>query len=237
MTTTLCYFIAPVINYSIVEFNLQAIAKYVKKFDRVIVCVATGEGCRSVEEVHQSLKVWEVEYETLVIKNSTALRDAASLPALFQASYQHDPVGITFFAHAKGVSRVGEQLKAVKVWTDSMLCVNLTDFNLVRTLFSTGSYDSVGMLRKLGKTKHLAPRFKWHYSGSFYWIKNAFLPKLSTIKPYGWLAEGFPGEVVPLERSFCLCLNNIQHTPYRLKSWARYYMPSLEKFKQTLQES
>jgi hypothetical protein len=97
---------------------------------------------------------------------------------------------MTFYAHAKGVSRVWN--KPLENWIKLMYKGNLDRIpDLGKSLFS----GCFGKLRKGSKNVPVP----WHYSGSFYWFNT--IPVLSRFYRMApppeidnrWFTENFPG--------------------------------------------
>jgi hypothetical protein len=183
---------------SVWRWNVQKMKKRLSLFNgRKVVHVALDDTTDSLEAVQKEFDDATIHYETSPnsYNGETTPLIATLLPAV-----ETEP-GVTFYAHAKGVSYEQEdrRLPYVRAWVN-----NMYDFNLrpdaVRYL---EIYETVGIYRKrmflLGST--------WHYSGNFFWFRNSALFSRSWQHVYGKRrrgAEAYIGLHTPLEQSYCL---------------------------------
>lgn len=111
---------------------------------------------------------------------------------------------LTFYAHAKGVTRTGADRRAMQSWCAAMYALNLSDPDLIGRLASR--FDAIGCFRQ--RTKHGGSA--WHFSGTYFWFKHAavFSRRWRDIHDGRYGVEGYLGRHLPFHASYSL-------TPYR----------------------
>lgn len=107
---------------------------------------------------------------------------------------------ITFYAHAKGVSR--PLTEPIRKWVDFLYVKNLGNLRRVQSALSR--HPVAGVLKishPMGPLK--AP---WHYSGSFFWFRNSdlFQKDWRRIPPGRYGVEAYPAEHFPGRQACCL---------------------------------
>lgn len=76
----------------------------------------------------------------------------------------------TFYGHTKGISHYGSQHETqVLYWANIMYYKNLSNFDLIENILQ--KYCCCGTL-KINQPLSVLSFVKWHYSGSFFWLKN-----------------------------------------------------------------
>lgn len=159
--------------------------------------------------------------EFLVQPNSPA-GEAISFPGLLQkvASVADDE--LTFYAHAKGVKYGLPCPPNVQRWSDALYRTSLDDWLSVRAHLShramTGSFRIPGRFtahRQLGD---------WHYSGTFFWMRNAavFVRAWQQVQQFYYGVEAWPGSLFRREETGCLLLDDLgPPLPYLDEFWRR----------------
>jgi len=107
---------------------------------------------------------------------------------------------LLFYAHGKGVTHTWYR-ENVLAWANGLYKMNLACPALIDKLAI--KYQAIGALR--GKGSHGGG--SWHFSGTFFWLRHDGLfssPKWRERYADRYGVEGFPGRVIPFERSFCL---------------------------------
>lgn len=136
--------------------------------------------------------------ETIVLPNDSKLREVVSFLPLFERIASTDENTITFFAHAKGVSHPVNDGVTVHRWTQIQYETCLDYLPLVEERLRY--FPIVGSFKKIGR--HLG--VPWHYSGTYYWLRNARVfasPNWRRIQPKWWGTESWPGLHFPVNEA------------------------------------
>lgn len=189
MIRNLIYHITPLADW---RWNLELLKKHIAQFNGAkIAFVAQGAGVEPLTEIIPELAcfdtIWPIDNDPELRETPSLFRGLTLLPR-----YADKDEGITFFAHTKGVTRVGHP--AVKLWTETMYEKNLSDLYQVSTMIR--SYPVLGCFKRYGEFPVLPDGNSWHYSGAFYWFDNKALYARdwkAAIKPHRYGAEAFPG--------------------------------------------
>ncbi len=140
-----------------------------------------------------------VEYITR--PNDPFLREAACIGDLWsKALGKSRSNDYTFYCHAKGVARPAG---VVREWTEWLYETNLDYWPLVKFLFRT--HHTVGAFKRVSLCWPGASTSTWHYSGSFYWIRNSELVKKDwrRIDPFWGGIESWPSLHFTNEQAGC----------------------------------
>lgn len=130
---------------------------------------------------------------------------------------------ITIYGHAKGQRPHTRNSLAVKLWSEFMY--ETVSFNLEETIEKMQEgYDFIGSFRTFG-FRPLTPKYKWHYSGTFYNFRTqSMFDSKGKIKPfqlkYGG-TESWPGDHCSPNNAYCVFEDN--------SPWLRQYDDSLMK--------
>lgn len=150
--------------------NVNALLHYGRQFDgRRVVAVATGAGCEAVEDVYAAFpRGWVTRW--LVMPNSPAGRDGATLLRRLEAVADPDPRQIVFQCHTKGAS-VPRPEDCSARWRDTMYRACLADPAAVDAALVGHAVAGAYRMR-------LAPGFPaaygcpWYFAGSFWWARH-----------------------------------------------------------------
>lgn len=182
-----------------------------------VIAVATCDDSCSVEDVQEYMRGYECEWQH--IRNNPSMREVASFLPLFE-SVEGLP-GYTFYAQGKGVTKPINNETTVHEWASAMYEINLDYWPLVQDALQLSPI--VGAFKKCVLGFHDS-RSDWHYSGSFFWFKNAELfrrmPRLPnilghqyygrrytdwrTIEPVWFGIESFPSMLFNRSEAGCL---------------------------------
>ena len=157
---------------------------------RRVVAITTGPGLDPPDAV-KALFAGTV-HEFIEVPNDPALREVASFEPLFSRVANDDPNQITFFGHAKGVTKDVGGGSAVFPWVSILYESCLDYLPLVESVLT--DYAFAGSLRKLGRCFDSRGMGNWHYAGSFCWMRNCkvFGEHWRTIDPTWWGIEAWP---------------------------------------------
>lgn len=127
------------------------------------------------------------------------LRETVSWHPLWRGIELSDPNAITFYAHAKGVTRPYNPGVTIHQWTSVMYETCLDYLPLIHNHLQR--YCCTGAFKKMGMC-FLPSVSKWHYSGTFFWIRNYQLlcrPRMELCmvpkqpRAQWWAVEAWPG--------------------------------------------
>src|SRR4029077_4401555 len=143
--------------------------------------------------------------EFLELPNSRELRERASLMPLLEKVESLNPDEATFYAHAKGVSTVGNP-EGVMYWRNLMYQSLLDQPARVRQMLR--QYPIVGSFRKRGNVVYPdgVTSSPWHYAGTFFWFRHDawFGRAWRNLPATGWSVEAAPGLLFRYEESGCV---------------------------------
>jgi len=168
-------------------FNLRLMNDYINYFDGLVTIKIAG--VNSLDESVYIQFPWLRKAE--FVENDLRLHEARYFLDSFSKLPKNDN-SITFYCHAKGVSRPVDE--ALKYWVELLYRGNLeTGPNLESNLFS----GCFGIL-KVGSNEVCVP---WHYGGSFYWFNtkkvverfDLYNGKMPSQIWNRWFTENFPG--------------------------------------------
>lgn len=150
------------------RWNVAQLLKRIDQFNGVrSIAIVTDENSATVDEVkiafgNNRITNW------IVAKNDPKLGEIVSFVKLLETIPQDS--GITFYGHAKGVKYSDNQ--NVRDWADIMYEVCLDDTQYVDA--SLSQYPVTGPFKN---TREYVDQmqFGWHYSGTFFWFRNADL--------------------------------------------------------------
>jgi hypothetical protein len=181
--------------------NVEQVKKRLWLFNgRRAVAIATGP---TMVDPDQVIEAFDGQIDQFFrIPNNPKLREVATfVPLLSEVEgYASD---ITFYAHAKGVTRPVNPGVTVHTWTDLMYETCLDYFPRVHRLLQ--SYPMAGSFKKVGKC-FTGSRSTWHYSGTYYWFRNkdVFSKQWRKIDMQWWGTESWPGVMFPQNEAGCI---------------------------------
>lgn len=196
MKRNLSYYVHPIKN-STWRWNLdQILSRWDVFTGQKVVSVSCDEATEPFGAVLDVLSKFDCD--VILSRNRADLRESKTfVPALGLLRFS-DPESITFYAHAKGVTRKGGEADCVSSWADGMYRVCLSRPDLIDRVMA--KYDAAGCFL------HEIPGHAgsdWHFSGTFFWLRNsaAFAGRWWEIYPSWFGTEGYPGRIVPRTRA------------------------------------
>lgn len=213
MTKNLIYHCCPLGGY---KWNVEQIKKRWHVFDGIkIVAIATGLGLDPVDKVKA---LFPPDVRFIEVQNDRVIRETVSFRPLLEAlKKQADPDSVTFYAHSKGISHRGPLLETIRLWTTLMYQHNLDNQQKVDEHLE--QYPITGCFRRNGKFK-VFPKDAgpWHYSGTFFWFRNAdvFSRSWFQIAHHQYGTEIWPGVIFRKEEAGCLFGESVAN-PYDIK--------------------
>ncbi|MFN0196226.1 MAG: hypothetical protein ACKVT0_05740 [Planctomycetaceae bacterium] len=153
---------------------------------------------------------------------------ATQLPALQEVI---NLPGITFYAHAKGVSHSDTSV-VFGIWTRKMYTL-LDRFDEVCQRLTKRAF--CGLVRSTGQAM-AEGRYQWFYPGSFYWFRNDVVAQreVSVELLNRFFPEQFPSHVVRFTESAALYSEIMHGNPYREETWHKITAPAYGQAPQTL---
>lgn len=174
----LLYYICPISNNGVWQSNVRQLLRHIDLFNgKRIIAIATGGlhrprmrmiGLDAPEAVQEAFAGHDCEF--LTFRNDRVWGESVAWPTLWSKVLPGEPQEVTFYAHAKGVSR--PQHQTVHRWAMMMYEVLLSDWPTVQE--SLTRYSVVCAFKKLGYGFDGVPS-TWHPTGTFAWVRNADL--------------------------------------------------------------
>lgn len=115
------------------------------------------------------------------------------------------PDDVLIYCHGKGVRPHTRMSEPVRIWTELMYETVIFNHDGIREKLSQG-FKTFGAFRTFGPLP-LQPRFKWHYSGTFFAVRAKHLSKAPVRKGYGGV-EAWPGDMCRPEEGWCEFADN-----------------------------
>ena len=193
-------------------WHVEQLLKYQAAWNgRRIVVLALDDWTVDPCEVVAALA--PLEAQVLLRGNDRELGETRHFIDALAALQSEDPEEMTFYAHAKGVSRDGPDLPPIKMWCRAMYELNLERPEVIERILTNAA--AVGAFRL--QIRHSgAP---WCYAGTYFWLKHSalFSRNWMDIEPCRYGVEGYPGRHLKFEES--AGLNKIPANPTWVPSW------------------
>jgi hypothetical protein len=192
------------------DFNIRFLRKYIGLFNGQKIIKIAVDGVKPPKYLIKELNAE-------IVPNDPILNEA---PHFKESLSRLTNDGITFYAHAKGISR--EPTGPLIKWVKFMYKVNLGSTpDLRHKIFS-------GTLGKLRRGSDQVP-VPWHYTGSFYWFRNDVVLEryLNTPIPKEidnrWFTENFPGWIADVKEAEFKIYASAEKSfnPYSEKFWIK----------------
>ena len=217
----LLYYIYPITSNGTWQRNLDQLKARWPLFNgRKIVAVAlasrrTGHLLDPPEKVQEHLGCSDVEW--MLVPGNVGLRETVCFKEQWQALEGEDRRGVTFYAHAKGVTHPVNAGVTVHSWTDVMYAACLDHWPLIERVLLT--HAIAGCFQKHGV---FFPRScsRWHFSGTFYWCRNdaVFSRDWQRVDQNPWGNEAWPGLHFTEQESHCL-FHPVRGDLYTMPYW------------------
>lgn len=214
MKRNLYYFLCP-LTPEIWRWNVERLRSYWAAFNgRKLVVVAVGPGTESETAVQSAFEGSDAEL--IVAKNDPDLGETPSFLDGLGRLESLDPEECTFYAHAKGQTRV-DKGDSVRRWTEAMYFMSLSNTSLIDHLIR--KYATLGCFKQVMINWRGVP---WAFAGTFFWIRHdaLFSRNWRSINNDRYGVEAYPGRVFREEEAFALtpCLHPdvlYDHAPER----------------------
>lgn len=221
------------------RWNVDQLARRIDQFDGVrSVAIATDDTTEDFDTVAEGIRERIGKSICVHIDNNAGLRETHAFPQLVELALRTDPDGMTFFGHAKGVTRVFDF--AIRRWIETMHETCLDYPGLIDGVFRSG-FLTAGSFKKHGVFGNLGgDRCPWHYAGTHFWFQN------SAVAVRDWHAavqdvphgvEAWPGVLFDDAESFCLFhVGDRRMCLYRHRHWTRVCDPALVNWRSDFRE-
>lgn len=178
--------------------NIKKVCEGISQFNgkRIVTIATTGEGdtkpfvCPDdVIKKFESHGVADIEY--MFIKNKKRLREVTSFIPMLEKVASTDPNEVIFYGHCKGVSHPDPNSICHK-WADCMYETVYDNWDQAKQQLQV--FGMSGSFNKYGTFKTVR-NHKWHYSGTFYWMRSAsvFVRKWKQVDQLFYGTESWPG--------------------------------------------
>jgi predicted O-methyltransferase YrrM len=228
----LMYHIWPV-RGSMWRWNVERLLADIDLFNgRRVIGIVHDSRSEPPEEVRAAFEGHGCEF--VEIPNSP-IGECLTFPAMLKSVASLDPNDVTFYGHAKGVKHGKDASASIRRWTEALYDASLNQWPLVAEHLKrhalTGSFRMLGRFRA---HQHLGD---WHYSGTFFWMRNAlvFSRAIDTIPQFYGGVEVWPGLHFRREETGCLLLDNLRELPYNEAFWQSHGNLAVARLKATRQ--
>lgn len=206
-----------------IQRHKELLKKYATGYDRKIMCCAYN-----TEGNHPDVKsIFDDGWEHISVKNDPKLREVVGYRKMFPMVANEGENTIITCAHAKGAQQHTRESEVINWWTEAMYATVVGNPQEIEDALSKG-YIVAGSFRRLGK--HFGCKYRYHYSGTFYSLRASefFKHGVPKIKDRYWGTESLPGDVIPLNKSYCIFGDNIGDL-YKLENQPRQEFQQWEK--------
>ncbi|QQO53166.1 MAG: glycosyltransferase [Thiohalocapsa sp. PB-PSB1] len=156
--------------------------------------------------------------------------ESLTFPRLLDAVASTDPNEVTFYAHAKGVKYEPAVPEPVRAWSEALYRTNLDNWPEVQRQLESKALT--GSFRMLGRFRTHRNLGDWHYSGTFFWMRNAqvFRNGVPRVHCFYGGVEAWPGMHFSQAETGCLFLDQLRQLPYYPEFWTQLGNPALERW-------
>lgn len=189
--------------------------------------------CDSPEVVMDAFGEWREHIEFIVAENDPTLREAGTLISMLER-LPSGPKDVTLYAQAKGTTRHKNHI--AQRWSEAQYIVYLDYWPLVAEHLQ--AFAVTGAFKKLGPGWTPAQsKSDWHYSGSWFWFRNAdlFARDWRKIDQFWSGIEPYPSQHFLAAEAGCLFLKGqVPHMNlYRHDYWRRVVEPELKTWRRS----
>ena len=199
------------------QWNLEQLKKRLDIFNgRRLLGIVHDDRSAPVEEVQEFVAGHGFEF---IVAQNDERGEAITFPLMMQQAASDDPNEITFYAHAKGVKYEPNVPAPVKRWAEVQYRVALEDWPTIRDHLQR--FAMTGCFRRPGRFSAHRSLADWHYSGTFFWMRNAhvFTRNYPAVPQFYGGVETWPGMVFRKEETACLFIDNVRQHPYLQDFW------------------
>lgn len=166
--------------------------------------------------------------EFVVVPNGPAA-EGKTFPEMLARVRSLEANDVSFYAHAKGVKYEPSLPEPVRRWTEAQYRVNLDDWPSVESQLErfamTGAFKMLGTFRA---HRHVG---NWHYSGTYFWLRHAFLfDRDVPVQSFYGCVEAWPGVHFRRDETGCLFMDGLRQLPYHEQFWTSAGTPALARW-------
>lgn len=207
-TRHLLYFVYPVLNNGVWQRNLDQLKKRLHLFNGqrwvAIASPSKRDEVAAARPVIEYLGVGAANY-MLMAHPQRRLGEVLAFTSLWEQLRKHNgPRDVTFYGHTKGATKPVDNTISVHKWGDLMYAANLDHWDDVARLLET--HCTVGAFKKKGWWRGDDRFVRWHYHGTFYWVRNkeVFERNWRSVQPHYGGTEMWPGIMFDNKESACI---------------------------------
>jgi Glycosyl transferases group 1 len=229
----LIYHIWPV-KGSLWSWNIEQLLQRIDIFNgRRIISIFHDERSEDAETVTRLLAGHGCEF---VIARNDLRGESAVFGRLLDTLRTTENNEVTFYAHAKGVKYGSNVSWPVKKWAETLYRVNLDDWLSVKAQLN--QYAMTGAFKMLGRFTAHRNIGDWHYSGTFFWFRNAdvFARDYRNVPDFYGGVEAWPGVMFSARETGCLFLDSVHQLGYHERFWRDLGEPALGQWESRRQE-
>ncbi len=189
--------------------------------------------CASAADVVDAFGEYADGIEFIHVENDPELCELASFDQLFGRLRDHTaPDEAIFYGHSKGTTHPPGSI--TRAWTEALYETNLDHWPRVGDLLER--FPVVGAFKKVGRgwPSHQSMS-RWHYSGSFYWLRNAelYAKPWRKIDRFWSGIEPWPSLHFSEHEAGCVFHERpvMKMNLYDPRYWTRVVRPELERFR------
>ncbi len=215
------------------RWNLDELKKRIDIFNgRRVIGIVHDDKSERPDIVEKELDGHGCEF---IVKSNNSVGESVTFPEMVQKVASCNTDEITFYAHAKGVKYEPKVPYAVQRWAEAMYCTNLDDWLSVRRHLE--QFALTGSFKILGRFRNHQNLGSWHYSGTFFWIRNAnvFYKDCLQIPQFYGAVEAWPGIHFKENETGCLFLDRLRQLPYHERFWVTTANSALKRWKSNIE--
>ena len=169
-------------------------------------------------------------YEIFEVKNSKKLRETVQFIDLIRKLKTENPNEVFCNMHTKGVTHAHYRESTTHEWGELMWQTVI--LNWKKAIESLNGHACTGSFKRHGAFSTPGNN-RWHYSGTFYWIRliDLFRREWEYVDQHFYGTESYVGSHFKSEEAACLFLDQCQD-PYKEDYWRSTVNPEFEKWRQ-----
>lgn len=215
--------------------NLHQVIQRMAIFNgRRVIAVAVGEGLESSDAVW--IELAGEDCEIVEVPNNPKLGEAAAFPEMLEQVQSTDPNEITFYCHAKGVTKqFTDKIFPIRRWADAMYEVLLDGVDEAESALSEKAFAGAFRVKSATFPSGVQCEFNWHYTGTFFWFRNQAVfsgENWSKVESDFWGVEAWPGGQCTINESACLLMDDTEPGGlYSPDTWTKTAQPALDQWR------
>jgi len=199
------------------RWNVEQMLSRIDLFNgRRVVGIVHDERSEDPEQVR---KLFEGHGCEFVVAPNGSPGEGLTFPSMLAQVRSLDPNEVTFYAHAKGVRHEPSIPAPVKRWAETQYRVGLDHWPSVRAQLE--QFAMTGSFKMLGRFHAHRYVGDWHYSGTFFWLRHAFVfaRDVGNVASFYGCVEAWPGVNFRPDETGCLFMDGLRQLAYREEFW------------------